>query len=80
MTFRSDGDLDDVIDFLPAMRRTRSTTDKNSRPRSLTQLAHNVIRRIVQPGDTVIDATAGNGNDTHVSGDSGGNYRAYDRY
>lgn len=58
-------DLDDVIDFLPAKHRTRSTTDKIRRPKSLTQLAHNVIRRIAQPGDTVIDATAGNGNDTH---------------
>ncbi len=44
-----------------ALRLTKSSAGK-----SLTQLAHNVIRRIVQPGDTVIDATAGNGNDTQL--------------
>ena len=27
-------------------------------------ITHDYIRRLVQPGDTVIDATAGNGNDT----------------
>ncbi len=39
---------------------------KSSAAKSLTQLAHNVIRRIVKPGDIVIDATAGNGNDTQL--------------
>ena len=44
-----------------ALRLTKSSAGK-----PLTQLAHNVIRRIVQPGDTVIDATAGNGIDTQL--------------
>ena len=59
-------DLHEVIDFLPGNIHTEPTTSKSSRPKSLTQLAHNVIRRVVQPGDTVIDATAGNGNDTQM--------------
>lgn len=37
---------------------------KKSQPLSLTKLAHSIVRRTVQPGDTVIDATAGNGHDT----------------
>jgi glycine oxidase len=32
--------------------------------RSLTQLAHSIIRRAIRPGDRVVDATAGNGHDT----------------
>jgi len=44
-----------------ALRLTKSSAGK-----SLTQLAHNVIRRIVKPGDVVIDATAGNGHDTQL--------------
>lgn len=31
---------------------------------SLTKLAHSIVRRAVRSGDTVIDATAGNGHDT----------------
>ena len=31
---------------------------------SLTKLAHSIVRRAVRAGDTVIDATAGNGHDT----------------
>ena len=38
------------------------------------QLAHNVIRRVVRPGDTVIDATAGNGNDTRMLATLVGNF------
>lgn len=57
-------DLYDVIDVLPAKSDTELAATSSRRPKSLTQLAHNVIRRIVQAGDTVIDATAGNGNDT----------------
>lgn len=30
----------------------------------LTQQAHNAVRLVVKPGDTVIDATTGNGHDT----------------
>lgn len=30
----------------------------------LTELAHNLIREVLRPGDTAIDATAGNGHDT----------------
>ena len=59
-------DPHDVLDVLPAKLDTEPAATNFSRPKSLTQLAHNVIRRIVQPGDTVIDATAGNGNDTQM--------------
>ncbi|MEJ7595398.1 MAG: FAD-dependent oxidoreductase [Planctomycetaceae bacterium] len=59
-------DLDKLIDILPGRPHTELATSNASRPKSLTQLAHNLIRRIVQPGDTVIDATAGNGNDTQM--------------
>lgn len=31
---------------------------------SLTKLAHSIVRRAVRVGDTVVDATAGNGHDT----------------
>jgi len=31
---------------------------------SLTTLAHNILRRVIRAGDTVVDATAGNGYDT----------------
>lgn len=31
---------------------------------NLTQLAHEAVRQVVQPGDVVVDATAGNGHDT----------------
>ena len=34
------------------------------KPLSLTKLAHSIVKRAIQPGDTVIDATAGNGHDT----------------
>ncbi|MBL8814219.1 MAG: FAD-dependent oxidoreductase [Planctomycetaceae bacterium] len=38
---------------------------KNGRPgKSVTQLAHNILRRVLQPGEKVLDATAGNGHDT----------------
>jgi len=56
----------EVFDVLSGKSRKELTTTDSTRPKSLTQLAHNVIRRIVQPGDTVIDATAGNGNDTQM--------------
>ena len=59
-------DQHDVFDVLPGKSATEPAATNSSRPKSLTQLAHNVIRRIVQPGDTVIDATAGNGNDTQM--------------
>ena len=29
-----------------------------------TELAHHWVRRVVEPGETVIDATAGNGHDS----------------
>ncbi len=32
--------------------------------KSLTQLAQSIIRRVLRPGDSAIDATAGNGHDT----------------
>lgn len=56
-------DLRNVIDFLPGTSRTPEVV---IRSRSLTQMAHNVVRRIVLQGDTVIDATAGNGHDTQL--------------
>ena len=59
-------DLHELIDILPGKSPKEPAARNTSRPRSLTQLAHNVIRRLVQPGDTVIDATAGNGNDTQM--------------
>ena len=37
---------------------------KATRKKSLTQLAHSIVRRVLRPGDTAIDATAGNGHDT----------------
>lgn len=58
------GDQHEVIDVLPGKSDKEPAARNSTRPRSLTQLAHNVVRRIVRPGDTVIDATAGNGNDT----------------
>ena len=39
-------------------------TQAERKPRSVTRLAHSIVRRTIQPGDTVIDATAGNGHDT----------------
>ena len=39
-------------------------TGKARRNKSLTQLAHSIIRRVLSRGDTAIDATAGNGHDT----------------
>ncbi len=56
----------EVLDVLPGKSQSHLAATNASRPKSLTQLAHNIIRRIVQPGDTVIDATAGNGNDTQM--------------
>ncbi len=38
--------------------------EKEMRKRSLTQLAHSIVRRVLRSGDTAIDATAGNGHDT----------------
>ena len=32
---------------------------KATRQKSLTQLAHSIVRRVLRPGDTAIDATAG---------------------
>ena len=46
------------------LTQTTSPEQKKSKPVSLTRLAHSIIRRAIQPGDTVIDATAGNGHDT----------------
>lgn len=37
---------------------------RQATPISLTKLAHSIHRRAIRPGDTVIDATAGNGHDT----------------
>ena len=34
------------------------------RPRRTIHLAHDAVRSVVQPGDHVVDATAGNGHDT----------------
>ena len=64
-------DLREVIDILPGKPQATdlpltAASQASQRPKSVTQLAHNVIRRIVKPGDTVIDATAGNGNDTQL--------------
>jgi 23S rRNA U2552 (ribose-2'-O)-methylase RlmE/FtsJ len=59
-------DQHDVLDVLRGKSDTEPAATSSSRPKSLTQLAHNVIRRIVQPGDIVIDATAGNGNDAQM--------------
>ena len=59
-------DLREIIDILPGKMQPDVGPKASQRPKSLTQLAHNVIRRIVQQGDTVIDATAGNGNDTQL--------------
>ena len=58
--------LQEVIDVLPRKSDTEQGATNTVRPKSLTQLAHNVIRRIVRAGDTVIDATAGNGHDTQM--------------
>ncbi len=56
--------MEEVIDVLP-FQEAVSTEHQQPAPRkSLTQLAHNVVGRIVRSGDTVIDATAGNGHDT----------------
>jgi glycine/D-amino acid oxidase-like deaminating enzyme/23S rRNA U2552 (ribose-2'-O)-methylase RlmE/FtsJ len=42
-----------------------ATPAASKRPaKSLTAIAHTIVGRVVQPGDTVIDATAGNGHDT----------------
>ena len=44
---------------------TDDSGTKKGRPgRSVTQLAHNILRRVLQPGSKVLDATAGNGHDT----------------
>lgn len=59
-------DLRDIFDILPGRSQTDVPSKVSQRPKSLTQLAHNVIRRIVHQGDTVIDATAGNGHDTQL--------------
>lgn len=59
-------DLTGIIDILPGKSQIDFGSKASQRPKSLTQLAHNVIRRNVQQGDIVIDATAGNGNDTQL--------------
>ena len=59
-------ELYEVLDILPGKPQSLKTSAEFARPRSLTQLAHNIVRRIVRPGDTAIDATAGNGNDTQL--------------
>ena len=56
--------LREIIDILPQAPETEHGGAKSRKQKSLTLLAHSVIGRIVQPGDTVIDATAGNGYDT----------------
>ena len=60
------GDQYEVLDVVPGNSDAEPANRTSGRPKSVTQLAHNVIRRIVQTGDTVIDATAGNGNDTQI--------------
>lgn len=60
------GNQYEVCDVLPGKSIKKLSAGNAIRPKSLTQLAHNIIRRIVQPGDTVMDATAGNGNDTQM--------------
>jgi glycine/D-amino acid oxidase-like deaminating enzyme len=51
-----------LIELLSSiMSGKKETTGKS---RSLTKLAHTIVRRAIRGGDTVIDATAGNGNDT----------------
>ena len=42
----------------------RSAPSPAPRKKLLTHLAHSIIRRVLKPGDTAIDATAGNGHDT----------------
>jgi glycine oxidase len=59
-------DLREIIDILLGKSQSDVASKTSQRPKSLTQLAHNMIRRIVQQGDTVVDATAGNGNDTQL--------------
>ncbi|MDA1229738.1 MAG: FAD-dependent oxidoreductase [Planctomycetota bacterium] len=59
-------DFHDVIELQPKQSRDQHSRGESIRPKSLTQLAHSVIRRILQPGDTAIDATAGNGHDTQM--------------
>ena len=39
-------------------------SQQKAKPLSLTKLAHSIVKRAIQPGDTAIDATAGNGHDT----------------
>jgi len=56
--------MEEVIDVLPFPEGVSKEHAQPERRKSLTQLAHNVLRRIVTSGDTVIDATAGNGHDT----------------
>lgn len=53
-----------IIDVLCRGTAKEQRVTQGGKKKSLTQLAHNVIARIVKPGDTVVDATAGNGHDT----------------
>lgn len=44
--------------------REQDTRVTRAKAVSLTKLAHSIVRRAVRMGDTVVDATAGNGHDT----------------
>lgn len=58
--------LDEEIDFVrrfPNLSTSARDTDQKRRPR-LTELAHQTIRENIRLGETVVDATAGNGHDT----------------
>lgn len=51
----------------------RPASDASVRTPRLTEQAHTIIRSVVRPGDTVIDATAGNGHDTCFLAELAGN-------
>jgi glycine/D-amino acid oxidase-like deaminating enzyme/predicted methyltransferase len=51
-------------ELLRQISAAREKREPKPQGKSLTQLAHSIVRRAIRPGDTVIDATAGNGHDT----------------
>jgi len=51
-----------LFELLSAVASGRAETP--GKARSLTKLAHTIVQRVIREGDTVIDATTGNGNDT----------------
>lgn len=57
------GPIDQELDY---QERFRPRIPKSERPRipRLTEQAQSLVRAVVQPGETAIDATAGNGHDT----------------